>query len=153
MPEPRLSTPIDPARIRELPRSGFGWIDRRFVSGGHSASLSAEANLLYFFLAAVADRRGLSYWGDRPVADRLAITPGEVERARRELVARELVLFRAPLYQLLPLPAAAPPTTRPAPRGGPIVDARSIVGRVLRDVAPRDARERSLDDRERNALE
>ena len=137
--------------MRELPRSGFGWIDRRFLSRGYAATLSAEANLLYFFLAVVADRKGLSYWSDRAVAHRLAITSGEVERARRELIARQLVLFRAPLYQLLPLPAA-PTAACPAPRAGPIVDVGSIVDRVLRSVAPRDARERSVDDRDPDAL-
>lgn len=151
MPHPRPSTPIDPHRLRALPRTGFGWIDRRFVSQGFSLSLSAEANLLYFFLTAVADAKGLSYFGDRATADRLAITPGEIERARRELVAQKLVLFRAPLYQVLPLPAS-PSAPRQSARGGPPEHVAPAVKRVLRG-ALSDARERSTAERDPDTLE
>ena len=153
VPDSRLSTPIDPARIRRPPRTGFGWIDRRFVNRGFSASLSAEAKLLYFFLSAVADANGLSYFGDRAIADRLAITPDEVERARRELILRGLVLFHAPLYQLLPLPATPPCAPRPAPRGGPVTHVASVVDEVLRTVSPHGDRERSLDERDPRTLD
>ena len=49
-------TPIlVPARLRRPPKTGWSWVDRRFVRE-HAERLSREAMLLYFFLAAVADR-------------------------------------------------------------------------------------------------
>jgi hypothetical protein len=47
------------ARLRRPPATGWSWVDRRFVRE-HMADLSREAVLLYFFLAAVADKHGLS---------------------------------------------------------------------------------------------
>ena len=46
-------------RVRRPPRSGWSWIDRRFVRE-FAPRLSRDAILLYFFLAAVSDRDGLS---------------------------------------------------------------------------------------------
>ena len=46
------------ARLRRPPATGWSWVDRRFVRE-HMADLSREAVLLYFFLAAVADKHGL----------------------------------------------------------------------------------------------
>ena len=51
-------TPIlVPARLRHPPKTGWSWVDRRFVRE-HMAHLSRDAVLLYFFLAAVADKHG-----------------------------------------------------------------------------------------------
>ena len=52
-----------PARLRRPPATGWSWIDRRFVRE-HMDHLSREAVLLYFFLSAVADKNGLSFYGD-----------------------------------------------------------------------------------------
>jgi membrane associated rhomboid family serine protease len=51
-----------PARLRRLPATGWSWVDRRFVRE-RMAHLSREAVLLYFFLSAVADRHGVSFYG------------------------------------------------------------------------------------------
>ena len=92
-----------PQRIRQPPREGFSWIDRRFLRE-HAAALSRDALLLYFFLAAVSVRQGLSFWGDASTAVRLRLSEPEVVRAREELLAGDLIAFSAPLAQVRSLP-------------------------------------------------
>ncbi len=94
-----------PDRVRRPPTGGWSWIDRRFVRE-HASRLSHEAILLYFFLAAVSDKDGLSYYGDASIAVRLRMSEAVVVRARDELVAADLVGYRAPLVQVLSLPRA-----------------------------------------------
>jgi len=62
--------------------------------------------MLYFFLAAVSDKDGLSFYGDASIALRLRMAETVVVRARDELVAADLVAYRAPLAQVLSLPQA-----------------------------------------------
>jgi hypothetical protein len=92
-------------RVRRPPANGWSWIDRRFLRE-HAPRLSHEAILLYFFLAAVSDKDGLSFYGDATIALRLRMAEAVVVRARDELVAADLVAYRAPLAQVLSLPAA-----------------------------------------------
>jgi hypothetical protein len=92
-------------RVRRPPREGWSWIDRRFLRE-HAPRLSHEAIVLYFFLAAVSDKDGLSFYGDATTALRLRMAEAVVVRARDELVAADLVAYRAPLTQVLSLPAA-----------------------------------------------
>ena len=105
--------PIDPQRIRTTPREGFSWIDRRFIRGGVIDRLSSEAILLYFFLIAVSDARGLSYYADPTVAKLLKLDHEQINQARSQLIDDRLILYRYPLYQVLPLPQQAHPTFRP----------------------------------------
>ena len=46
-------------RVRRPPREGFSWVDRRFLRD-FASRLSGDAVFLYFFLAAVSDKHGLS---------------------------------------------------------------------------------------------
>jgi hypothetical protein len=92
-----------PDRVRHPPREGWSWIDRRFLKQ-HASRLSHEAILLYFFLAAVSDQNGLSFYSDTSTALRLRMGEQSVIRARDELVAVDLVAYRAPLTQVLSLP-------------------------------------------------
>jgi len=78
----------------------------RWLRSGLLAQLSAAATLLYFFLCLVADRQGLSYWGEARLAQVLGLDEAEVERARAELCARDLLAYERGLYQVLSLPAA-----------------------------------------------
>jgi hypothetical protein len=96
--------PIDPQRRRRPPPSGFAWIDRRVLKDGWLASLEREAALLYFFLALVSDHDGMSFWSDPAVQRVLDLDIAELVRARAILTARGLILYRYPLYQLLPVP-------------------------------------------------
>jgi hypothetical protein len=92
-------------RVRRPPADGWSWIDRRFLRE-RAPRLSHEAIFLYFFLAAVSDKDGLSFYGDATIALRLRMAEAVVVRARDELVAADLVAYRAPLAQVLSLPAA-----------------------------------------------
>jgi len=105
--------PIVPARIRRVPE-GFSWVDRRFVRDGLIAPLSRDEVVLYFFLAAVADRDGLSYYGDATTGALLKLLPSELEAARRGLVGADLIAFARPLYQVLSIPAPAARDGKPS---------------------------------------
>lgn len=95
---------IDPERLRTVPTEGFSWIDRRFVREGFIDRLPGEAILLYFFLVAVSDAEGLSFYADPTIGKILKLNPEEISQARARLIAAELILHRYPLYQVLSLP-------------------------------------------------
>ena len=110
--------PIVPERIRRPPREGWSWIDRRFLRE-HASRLSGEAVCLYFFLAAVSDRQGLSFYSDCSIASYLRLDVAAVHAARHELLARDLLAYAPPLTQVLALPA---PRTRAAAQGVQSID-------------------------------
>jgi len=114
-----------PARLRRPPPTGWSWVDRRFVRE-HMAYLSREAVLLYFFLAAVADKHGLSFYGDGTLAALLRMTVPTLIEVRDELLARDLIAHEVRFTQVLSLP---PPgqTRRCAPGQGP-----TQLGQILR---------------------
>jgi hypothetical protein len=91
-----------PARLRHPPDTGWSWVDRRFVRE-HMAYLSREAALLYFFLSAVADKHGLSFYGDGTLATLLRIAPPALVQARDELMARDLIAHEVRFTQVLSL--------------------------------------------------
>jgi hypothetical protein len=117
-----------PQRVRRPPSRGWSWVDRGFLRE-HADYLSREAVLLYFFLAAVADRNGLSFYGDGTTAARLCLTVPAVVKARDELLARDLVAYDRPLTQVLSLPL------RPAPRRTMPNSGLSQLGDLFRQMA------------------
>ena len=74
----------------------------------YAPGLSCEAILLYFFLSAVSDHYGLSFWGDVKTGGRLKLRTEDVARARDELVRRNLVAYMSPISQVLSLVALPP---------------------------------------------
>src|SRR5713226_10250797 len=106
-------------RLRHPPATGWSWLDRRFLRE-HGDYLSREAVLLYLFLAAVADRHGLSFYSDTTLACRLRLSQPVLERAREELLDRDLIAHELPLVQVLSLPTPGVPR-RPAAGQGLIV--------------------------------
>jgi hypothetical protein len=92
-----------PVRLRRPPASGWSWVDRRFVRE-HMDHLSREAVLLYFFLSAVADKHGLSFYGDGTVAALLRTPLPALLQARDELLARDLIAHEARFTQVLSMP-------------------------------------------------
>jgi hypothetical protein len=92
-------------RVRHPPTSGFSWVDRRFLHE-FASRLSGDAMLLYFFLAAVSDKQGLSFYADSSLAVRLKSSEGIIVRARNELIDADLVAYQPPLTQVLSLPPA-----------------------------------------------
>jgi hypothetical protein len=105
---------LEPQRRRRVPAGGWSWLDRRFLRE-HAESLGRDAVLLYFFLAAVADKDGLSYFNDLSIGARLRMDSPAVARAREELLARDLIAYAPPLYQLLSIPERTAPVVRPRP--------------------------------------
>jgi len=104
-----------PARLRRPPATGWSWVDRRFLRE-HAERLSREAVLLYFFLTAVADRNGLSFYADGTLATLLRMPLPDLVQARDELLARDLIAQEARLIQVLSLP---PPVQRRPSEPGP----------------------------------
>jgi len=94
---------LDRARLRQI-REGFSWIDRRFVREGWIDRLSLEESALYFFLVAVADKEGLSFYSDGRVATTLRLDSHRLGVARFRLVELGLIAWQAPLYQVLEVP-------------------------------------------------
>jgi hypothetical protein len=115
-------------RLRRPPATGWSWVDRRFPRE-HGAHLSREALLLYLFLAAVADRHGLSFYSDHTLTSRLRLAPRVLEKARRELLDRDPIAYLAPLVQVLALPA--PVVSRRLEPGQGLM----LLGDVFRQVA------------------
>ena len=95
-----------PKRLRRPPASGWSWLDRRFLRE-HGDHLSRDAILLYLFLAAVADRHGLSFYSDNTLASRLRLSVSALAQAREELLERDLIAHQLPLVQVLSLPERA----------------------------------------------
>jgi hypothetical protein len=91
-----------PNRLRRPPATGWSWVDRCFVRE-HMAYLSREATLLYFILCAVADKHGMSFYGDGTLAVMLHVPLSALVQARDELLARDLIAHEARFTQVLSL--------------------------------------------------
>jgi hypothetical protein len=68
------------------------------------ADLSRDAVLLYFFLSAVADRHGVSFYGDGTLACLLRMTVPALVHAREELLAHDLIAHEVRFTQVLSIP-------------------------------------------------
>jgi len=115
-------------RLRRPPATGWSWVDRRFLRE-QGDYLSREAVLLYLFLAAVADRHGLSFYSDHTLTSRLRLAPQVLQAARQELLDRDLIAYQLPLVQVLSLPA--PVVSRRALPGQGLM----LLGDVFRQIA------------------
>ncbi len=136
--------PIDPTHLREVPREGFSWIDRRFVREGFIDKLPGVAILLYFFLVAVSDLHGLSFYADPTVSRILKLNAEQLTQARARLVAAKLILYRYPLYQVLPLPekpraSSSPPRLPRETRGGDPVPISELLKASIANLGNRHA--------------
>ncbi len=133
-------TPIlVPARLRRPPKTGWSWVDRRFVRE-HAAHLSRNAVLLYFFLTAVADKHGLSFYADGTLATLLRMTLPALIQARNELLDRDLIAHETRFTQVLSLPP--PGQRRRCEHGGGLMQLGDILRQAIASTPP--DRERSL---------
>lgn len=127
----RRPKPLRTDRLRTQERP-FSWIPFRILSGGYLKQMSPTAKLLYFFLCLVADRKGLSFYGDRRLSELLGISGSAIERARTELCRLDFLAFDGRIYQVLSLPSARPekaPRNRTVRNEGPVP-----LGRILRQL-------------------
>ena len=112
--------PPRPDRRRSI-RGSFSWIDHRFLREGFDQGLTRLEKLLYFVLVAVSNQDGVSFYSDARLAELLDIRfPHELDGARQELVARDLIAYEVGIYQVLDLPARSPrqghPSSPPSPQ-------------------------------------
>jgi hypothetical protein len=119
--------PICPERIRSIPEQ-FSWIDHRLVRDRHIEGLSHEAAALYLFLVTVADCQGLSYYSEASLCARLTMDAAALASARACLRKAGLVLYKKPLYQVLPI--GDPPAPKRAGAPGEPMDAGEISGEL-----------------------
>jgi hypothetical protein len=126
-----------PARLRRPPDKGWSWTDGRFVRE-HMDHLSREAVLLYFFLTAVADGHGLSFYGDGTTAALLRMSLPALLQARDELLARDLIAHEPPLTQVLSLPPAG--QRRGPDHGGGLMQLGEVLRRAVASTHPEQER-------------
>jgi hypothetical protein len=93
---------ICPQRIRKIPKQ-FSWVDHRLVRDRYIDQCSHGAAALYLFLITVADARGLSYYSDVSISQRLNMNDHDLSQARLALVRVGLIAYQKPLYQVLGL--------------------------------------------------
>ena len=94
---------LQPNRVRMIEKP-FAWIPFRLLTDGLLDNLSVQAKLLYFFLCLVADRDGLSFYGDRRIQMILHFGGTDLLRARDQLVQHDLIAYDGRVYQVLSLP-------------------------------------------------
>jgi hypothetical protein len=124
--------PISLAKLRKVPQQ-FSWVDQRLVRERHIDQLSHAACALYLFLVTVADAQGLSYYADRSLCQRLAMTAPELHQARQVLITQGLVVYHRPFYQVLALDAAPSGATPSAATGAADdepVDIKAVFARI-----------------------
>ena len=94
---------ICPERRRYVPKQ-FSWVDHRLVRHGYICGCSKESLALYLFLITVSDGEGLSYYSDTSICKYLiTMRHPTLLKARKELIAADLIAYEDPIYQVLAL--------------------------------------------------
>jgi len=88
-------------------------VDHRLVRDRRLDACSHSAAALYLFLVVVADAEGLSYYSDPTLMQRLRMDGETFAQARLNLIRADLIAWRKPIYQVLPLDGPAQDTTSP----------------------------------------
>ncbi len=102
---------INPERIRRVPKQ-FSWVDHRLVRDRYIEECSHQALALYLFLVTVGDAKGLSYYSDASIKQRLSMDKKILAAARSSLIKKDLIAYKAPLYQVLGLNNIKPAQAR-----------------------------------------
>ena len=95
---------------------------------------------MYFFLSAVADGNGLSFYGDGTVAARLRMPLRSLFQARDALLAYDLIAHEPPLTQVLSLPPHC--RRRRSEPGAGLMQLGDVLRRAIASTLP--DRQRSL---------
>jgi hypothetical protein len=98
-----IKKPIYPDRVRRIIGS-FSWLDHRLISDGYLHVMTRNEIPLYFFLALVGDKQGLSFYSEASICELLKMNPFEFHKARELLIDRSLLACKNGLFQLLQLP-------------------------------------------------
>ena len=99
-PSPDL---IDSDRVRRI-RGSFSQIEHRFINGRYIDLLDTAEILVYLFLIAVGDRRGISFYSSERMGDLLKLSVRVIEKAREGLAQKGFIAYRGGVYQVLELP-------------------------------------------------
>jgi len=97
-----VKNPILKQRIRKIPNS-FSWIDHRLVRQKYIDSCTHEQSALYLFLVCVSDDKGLSYYADKSIIQKLGMDAQTLKEARSGLIKNNLIAWQQPIYQVLSL--------------------------------------------------
>ncbi len=97
-----VKNPILKQRIRKIPKS-FSWVDHRLVRERYMESCTHEQSALYLFLVCVSDARGLSYYSDKSIMEKLDMDIQFLKEARSGLIKNNLIAWQKPIYQILSL--------------------------------------------------
>jgi len=121
-----------PQRLRRIPGQ-FSWIDQRLVRDRYLQRCDHAALALYLVLVTVADAEGVSYYSDATLQRMLNLEPVRLLSARQQLCQADLLLYQAPLYQVLSLelPLAATGVMEPQPRAGQVRPVADILRQIL----------------------
>jgi hypothetical protein len=121
--------PLSLAQLRQVPKQ-FSWVDQRLVREHYIDRLSHPACALYLFLLTVADAQGLSYYAEPTLCRRLSMSKATLHQARHELITRELLAYRRPLYQVLALGAHDAPATEHPSCDEDTLDIKAVFERI-----------------------
>ena len=122
--------PLSLTKLRTVPKQ-FSWVDQRLIREHYIDALSHQACALYLFLLTVADAQGLSYYSEPTLCRRLSMTQTTLRQARQELITRQLLAYRRPLYQVLALGSPHnTPGTDPPSGDEDAVDIKAVFERI-----------------------
>ena len=98
------AVPINRNNIRRI-NGGFSWLEHRFIVGRYIDIMDTkEEILLYFFLVAVGDSKGVSFYSSERMASLLHICVISIEEAVEGLVDKGFIAYSNGVYQVLNLP-------------------------------------------------
>ena len=96
--------PILPERVRSIGGHSFAFLPHRFLREGFFASLRPNELRLYVLLVLAADRHGLSFYHYDSICSLLELPLESYLRARKALIAKDLIAFDGTRFQVLSLP-------------------------------------------------
>jgi replication initiation and membrane attachment protein DnaB len=76
-------------------------VDHRLVRDRYIEMCGHSALALYLFLVTVGDAKGLSYYSDISIMQRLSMNNQTLNDARKNLIETDLIAYQAPIYQIL----------------------------------------------------
>ena len=83
----------------------------------HLQQCHTPALALYLFLVVVADKDGISYYGNSTITAMLRWDDCQLRSARKELLRNDLIAYQPPFYQVLDLNPEPMATDQQSPTG------------------------------------